>query len=74
VRIKVDWEADVLHIRFDEEAELKIAEEVGDEVVMDLDEQDRIVGLEILNLSYKCRETKGLSNLEIREEPGARAS
>jgi len=53
VRIKVDWEADVLHIRFDEEAELKIAEEVGDEVVMDLDEQDRIVGLEILNLMQR---------------------
>lgn len=73
MRIKVDWEADVLHIRFDEEAELKVAEEVGDEVVLDLDEQERIVGMEVLNLSSKCGETKSLSNLEIRSESAARA-
>ena len=73
MKIKVDWEADVLYIRFDEESELEVAEEVGDEVVLDLDEQERIVGLEVLNLSAKCGETKSLSSLEIREESTARA-
>lgn len=69
MRIKVDWEADVLYVLFDEEAELEVAEEVGDEVVLDLDADGRIVGLEVLNLSSKCGKTSGLSSLEIREEP-----
>lgn len=73
MRIKVDWEADVLYVLFDEEAELEVAEEVGDEVVLDLDVDDRIVGLEILNLSAKCGKTKSLSSLEIREHPVGKA-
>lgn len=68
MKIKVDWEADVLYVLFDEEVELEVAEEVGDEVVLDLDANDRIVGLEVLNLSSKCGNTKNLSNLEIRED------
>lgn len=72
MRIKVDWEADVLYILFDEAAELEAAEEVDDEVVLDLDVSGRIVGLEVLNLSSKCGKARGLSSLEIREEPVGR--
>ena len=34
MKIKVDWEADVLHVVFDEDASAEVAEEVGDDVVL----------------------------------------
>lgn len=67
MKIKIDWEADVMHVVFDEEAELSLAEEVGDEVVLDLDETERIVGFEIQGLSAKCGDTRNLSNLEVHD-------
>lgn len=70
MRIKIDREADVLHVVFDEEATFEVAEEVGDDLVLDFDENDRVVGFEVSGLSKKCGETKALSNLEIREPAG----
>lgn len=67
MRIKIDWEADVMHVVFDEEAELSLAEEVGDEVVLDLDQNERIVGFEVQGLSAKCGDTKNLSSLEVHD-------
>jgi uncharacterized protein YuzE len=70
MKIKVDWEADVLHVVFDEDASAEVAEEVGDDVVLDLDGDDRIVGFEISGLSRKCGPNRNLSSLEIREPAG----
>lgn len=70
MRIKIDWEADVLHVVFDEETRPEVAEEVGNGLVLDLDENDRVVGFEVSGLSKKCGETKALSSLEIREPTG----
>lgn len=67
MRIKIDWDADVMEVVFDEEAELSLGDRVGEEVVLDLDENERVVGFEIQGLSAKCGGTRNLSNLEVRD-------
>jgi len=52
MRIKLDPESDALYIRF---AERPIAEseEVNKGIILDFDDQGRVVGLEILGVSEK---------------------
>ena len=66
MQIKVDWEADVLYVLFDEDARLDVGEEMDGGVVLDLDAAGKIVGIEVQGLSAKCGDTKDLSNLLIR--------
>jgi uncharacterized protein YuzE len=52
MKLKVDEKADALYLRLDDP---KIAEpeEVSPGVVLDFDEQNQVVGVEILNLSKR---------------------
>lgn len=52
MRIKVDPESDVLYIRFAERPIVE-SEEVAKDVILALDVQGKVVGLEILNVSEK---------------------
>ena len=48
MRIEYDREGDALYIRI-QEKEVAQSKEVSDDVVLDLDEQGRIIGLEVLD-------------------------
>lgn len=50
MRIKLDPESDALHIRFAERPIVE-SEEVAKGIILDFDDQGRVVGLEILNVS-----------------------
>ena len=53
MRLKVDQEADALYLSLSE-APASRSEEVSPGIVMDYDEQDRVVGIEMLYLSKRA--------------------
>ena len=57
MKLKIDQEADALYLRLDESAIVE-SEEVRPGVVLDFDEQDRVIGIEILNLSKRVGKDK----------------
>jgi len=60
MRLKIDKESDALYLRLDE-AEIVDSEEVQPGVILDFNKDNRVVGVEILNLS--TRVTKDMLNL-----------
>ncbi len=50
MRLRVDRESDALYLRLDERA-IAGSEEVSPGVILDFDSDDKLVGIEILNLS-----------------------
>ena len=50
MRLKIDKENDALYLRLDE-AEIVESEEVQPGVILDFNEENNVVGVEILNLS-----------------------
>jgi len=52
MRIKLDPESDALYIRFAERPIME-SEEVAQGIILDFDDQGRVVGLEILQVSEK---------------------
>ncbi|MEO6397783.1 MAG: DUF2283 domain-containing protein [Tepidiformaceae bacterium] len=55
MRLKVDREADALYLRLDESA-IVDSEEVEPGVILDFDDQNRVVGVEILGLVNRVPE------------------
>ena len=53
MRLKVDPEADALYLRLDDSKIIQ-SEEVSPGVVLDFNEQEQVVGIEILNLSKRA--------------------
>jgi uncharacterized protein YuzE len=53
MRLKVDQEADALYLRLDESPILE-SEEVSPGVVLDFNEQNQVVGVELLHLSQRA--------------------
>jgi len=53
MRIKVDKEGDALYFRFDE-SKIVESEEVRPGVILDYDENDRVIGVEFLDISTRC--------------------
>ena len=60
MKLKVDEKADALYLRLDESA-IVDSEEVSPGVVLDYNDQDQVVGVEILGLS------KRVSKLNLEE-------
>jgi uncharacterized protein YuzE len=60
MRLKIDKESDALYLRLDE-AEIFDSEEVQPGVILDFNKDNRVVGIEILNLS--TRVAKDMLNL-----------
>jgi uncharacterized protein YuzE len=53
MKLKVDREADALYLRLDDSLIVE-SEEVSPGVVLDYNEQNQVVGVEILNLSKRA--------------------
>jgi uncharacterized protein YuzE len=54
MRLKVDKESDALYFRLDDSAVVE-SEEVQPGVILDFDQNGRVVGVEILNLSTRSK-------------------
>lgn len=63
MRIKVDKEADALYFRLDENKIFE-SEEVQPGVILDFDDDNQVVGFEILNVS-KRTSPKDLSTMQF---------
>lgn len=61
MRLKIDKENDALYLRLDELEMIDSSEEVQPGVILDFNKDNRVVGVEILNLS--SRVAKGKLNL-----------
>ncbi len=57
MKLKVDQQADALYLTLSE-APASRSEEVSPGIVVDFDEQDRVVGIEMLYLSKRAPETE----------------
>jgi uncharacterized protein YuzE len=57
MRLKIDKENDALYLRLDE-TEIVESEEVQPGVILDFDENGRVVGIEILALSTRAEPEK----------------
>jgi len=64
MRIKVDKDSDTLYFRFDETPIVE-SEEVQPGVVLDYDENCKVVGVEFLGISTRATE-EGLRTLEFQ--------
>jgi uncharacterized protein YuzE len=64
MRIRVDRESDALYFRLDE-SKIVESEEVRPGVILDFDENDRVVGVEFLNISHRAT-SENLSTLHFQ--------
>lgn len=64
MRIKVDREADALYFRLDESRVVE-SEEIQPGVILDYDEEDRVVGVEFLGVSARASQEE-LSSLQFQ--------
>lgn len=55
MRIKVDLQSDALYFRLDE-SKIVCSEEVKPGIILDYNEQDKIVGIEILRLQENIKQ------------------
>jgi uncharacterized protein YuzE len=53
MKLRVDAEADALYLRLDD-SQIVESEEVSPGVVLDYNEQDQVVGIEILDISKRA--------------------
>jgi len=60
MKLKVDQKADALYLRLND-ARIVESQETSPGIVLDFDENDQVVGVEILNLS------KRVANVNLRE-------
>lgn len=58
MKLKIDRENDALYFRLDETTEIVESEEVEPGVILDFDENGRVVGIELLALSTRISPEK----------------
>ena len=64
MKVKVDKEADALYFRLDEHRIVE-SEEVRPGVILDFDEESRVVGVEFLNISSRATSAE-LSSIQFQ--------
>ncbi len=64
MKLSIDKDADALYLRLDDSPIVE-SEEVAPGVVLDYNEDEQVVGIEILNLSKRAPEVS-LSNLQLQ--------
>ncbi|RKX93774.1 MAG: DUF2283 domain-containing protein [Spirochaetes bacterium] len=64
MRVKVDTETDTLYFRLDEDRIVE-SEEVRPGLILDFDKDNRVVGLEFLNVSERASR-KELSSIQFQ--------
>ena len=60
MKIYYDGKADLLYIRFDEEKHQIVNKRVTEDIVLDIEEDDKIIGIEILDASKHINLSKVL--------------
>ena len=73
MKVRIDREADALYLRFDDSKVIE-SEQVAPGVVVDFDTRDRVVGVEVLNVSKRGPKRTRPSNRTgpvtlVREKP-----
>ena len=68
VQILYDDRQDLLYLRLDERTQDVVNRRLSDDVVLDIGEGDRIVGIEILDASERL-DLAGLLPIEYRQAP-----
>ncbi len=73
MKLRMDKDADALYLRLDN-ARIVESEQVAPGVIVDFDSKNRVVGLEVLNLSQRAPKPKrsssrGASPALVREKP-----
>lgn len=58
MKLKIDRENDALYFRLDESTKIIESEEVEPGIILDFDEQGRVVGIEMLDLSTRISPEK----------------
>jgi uncharacterized protein YuzE len=74
MKLRIDKDADALYLRLDD-AKIIESEQVAPGVIVDFDSKDRVVGLEVLNVSQRVPKPKRSSIRDtaatlVREKPG----
>ena len=64
MKISVDKESDTLYFRLDE-SKIVESEEVRPGIILDFDKNDRVVGIEFLNISSRATEAE-LSTMQFQ--------
>lgn len=64
MRVKVDKDSDTLYFRLDEERIVE-SEEIRPGVILDYDSDDRVVGVEFLNISDRASKEE-LSSIQFQ--------
>ena len=64
MKLSIDKEADALYLRLDESPIVE-SEEVAPGIVLDYNDDEQVVGIEMLNLSKRAPELS-LSNLQLQ--------
>ncbi len=64
MRVKVDTETDTLYFRLDEDRIVE-SEEIRPGLILDFDKDNRVVGLEFLNVSERASK-KELSSIQFQ--------
>ena len=64
MKLSIDKEADALYLRLDESPIVE-SEEVAPGIVLDYNDEEQVVGIEMLNLSKRAPELS-LSNLQLQ--------
>ena len=71
MQIQYDSKTDLLYLRLDDECQPVVNRRVGDDVVLDIGSDDRVVGIEIMGASRHVRMDK-LSPVTYQSTPGSR--
>jgi uncharacterized protein YuzE len=73
MKLRIDKDADALYLRLDD-GKIIESEQVAPGVIVDFDSKDRVVGLEVLNVSKRVPKPKrssarGTTATLVREKP-----
>ena len=74
MKLRIDKDADALYLRLDD-AKIIESEQVAPGVIADFDSKNRVVGLEVLNVSQRVPKSKHATARDttavlVREKPG----
>ncbi|MDD5091075.1 MAG: DUF2283 domain-containing protein [Candidatus Wallbacteria bacterium] len=68
MNISYNSESDLLYLRFDDKKSKLINKRVNEDIVLDIDENERIVGIEILNASERINLNKVLPVTHLKRK------
>jgi uncharacterized protein YuzE len=74
MKVYYDGKADLLYLRFDEEKRQVVNKRVTEDVVLDIEDEDKIIGIEILDASKHINLAKVLPiYYELKQQESAKS-